>query len=75
MIQQSGSGEGRLFGILAGRKRRESHHAGKKNLDGYLVPYGPMHWLSLFQMNGCSGRKAQPIKYFPPEELSLFDSG
>ena len=45
------------------------------NFDRHLVPYGPIDWLALFQVNGCSGRKAQPVKYFTAKEFALLDCG
>jgi hypothetical protein len=34
-----------------------------------------MHGFSLFEVNGCPGREAQPVKNFPAEELSFLDYG
>ena len=48
---------------------------GRCTSTGYLVPYRPMHWLSLFQMNRSLPKEAQSVKYFAAEEFTLFDRG
>ena len=44
------------------------------NFDVYLVPYRPMDGLSLFQVDGCAGRKAQPVEYLSAKELPFLNN-
>ena len=57
---------------LIARSRRESHHVRQMHFDRNLVTYRPVNAPSLFEVEGCAGREAQPVKYLASEEFALF---